>query len=131
MTAVKIVLASVVTGLALYQVVLMAVGYGKVRLPFLEPKAASSSHRAVGDTAAAITALVAVMCIAYFGFEDGTRVSAHIAFASLLLGVLALKILVLRRWHALGRYLPVLGLLVLTLFVLTWITSAGAYLIGG
>lgn len=32
---VKTVLASIVTALALYQVALMAVGYGKVRIPFL------------------------------------------------------------------------------------------------
>ena len=34
-TEVKVVLASVVAALAVYQVVLMSVGYGKLRPPFL------------------------------------------------------------------------------------------------
>ena len=67
-TEVKVVLASIVAALAVYQVVLMAVGYGKLRLPFLKPKAASFTHRATGDAIVLITLIVAFMCIAYFGF---------------------------------------------------------------
>ena len=40
---VKTVLATIVMALAVYQLGLMAVGYGKLRLPFLKPKAASYS----------------------------------------------------------------------------------------
>jgi hypothetical protein len=47
-----------------------------------------------------------------------------------LLVVLALKIVVVRWWHAMGRFLPVLGISVLTLFALTWVTSAGDFLFG-
>jgi Family of unknown function (DUF6529) len=47
-TQVKVVLASVVVALAVYQVLLMAVGYGKLHLPFLRPRAASLAHRAAG-----------------------------------------------------------------------------------
>ena len=42
-----------------------------------------------------------------------------------LLLVLALKILVIRRWHRLGRLLPLLGACVFVLLVVTWATSAG------
>ena len=42
---VKVVLASVVAALAIYQVLLMAVGYGKLRLPFL---ASSRRPRPIG-----------------------------------------------------------------------------------
>jgi len=133
-TAVKVVLASVAVALAAYQVLLMAVGYGKLRLPFLNPKAASFTHRAVGDAIVAVTIVVAFMCIGYFGFEDASgeevRATFHVIFALLLLATIALKITVIRRWHQLGRYLPALGLTVLVLFVLTWITSAGDYLMG-
>jgi hypothetical protein len=73
---VKTVLASVVLVLALYQVGLMAIGYGKVRVPFLKPKAASFTHRAVGDTIVAITLLVAFMSITYFEVEDGIEHAA-------------------------------------------------------
>ena len=79
---VKIVLASVVAALALYQVTLMAVGYGKLRLSFLDPGPASTAHRAVGHTIAALAVIVATMCIAYFGFEEN---SAHIIVACALL----------------------------------------------
>lgn len=131
-TAVKVVLASVVVGLAFYQVALMAVGYGKIKLRFLKPQAASFTHRAVGDAVVVITVIVAIMCIGYFGFEDAsgddTRATLHIVFAILLLVTLALKIAVLRRFHELGNYLPALGLTAFVLFILTWITSAGDYL---
>jgi Family of unknown function (DUF6529) len=125
-TEVKVVLATVVAALAFYQVLLMAVGYEKLRPRFLAPRPASAAHRAIGDAIVVITALVALMCITYFGLEDEELL--HVVSASALLGVLALKILVLRRWHGLSRYLPVLGITVLCLFVLTWTTSAGSFL---
>jgi hypothetical protein len=42
---VKIVLASVVAALAVYQLVLVAVGYGKLRLPFLGPPRKPGENR--------------------------------------------------------------------------------------
>jgi len=128
-TEVKVILASVVTALAVYQVVLIAVGYGKLRLPFLAPSPASRAHRASGDTIAAITLVIAVMCISVFGFEDDA--TAHIVAACALLGVLAAKIAVVRRGGSLGRHLPVFGLTVLALFIITWATSAGPFLADG
>ena len=139
-TEVKVVLASIVAILAVYQVLLMAVGYGKLRLPWLKPGPASFTHRAVGDTILLVTLLVAFMCIGYFEFEDGiehadegekTRVTLHVIGGTAVVAVLAFKVIVVRWWHQLGRALPLLGLSVLTLFVLTWITSAGDYLFGG
>ena len=135
-TEVKVVLASIVLALAVYQVAMMAVGYGKVRLPFLGPRAASFAHRTVGDAVVVITLVVAFMCIAYFGFEDGDdgdelRVLIHVIAGSLLLLVLALKIVVVRWWHGVGRYLPVLGGTVFGLYVAVWLSSAADYLWGG
>jgi hypothetical protein len=137
---VKSVLTTVVFALAVYQVGMMAVGYGKVRVPFLKPKAASLAHRSVGDAILPITVLVGWMCLAYFGIEDGiehaaygesTRAFLHVVFGSLLLAVLVLKVVVIRWWSALDRFLPHLGLTVFGLFALTWVTSAGDYLFGG
>ena len=139
-TEVKVVLASIVAILAVYQVLLMAVGYGKLRLRWLKPGPASFTHRAVGDTILLVTLLVAFMCIGYFEFEDGiehadkgekTRVTLHVIGGTAVVAVLAFKVIVVRWWHQLGRALPLLGLSVLTLFVLTWITSAGDYFFGG
>jgi uncharacterized membrane protein YidH (DUF202 family) len=134
---VKTALASVVVALAIYQVCLMAVGYGRVRTRLLKPRAAAFAHRAVGDTIVVITLGVAFMCLTYFGVEEhaaddeDARAALHVVAASLLLGVLALKIVVLRWWHRMDRYLPALGLTVFTLFAITWWSSAGDYLLGG
>lgn len=132
---VKVVLASIVTALAVYQVLLMIVGYGKVRLPFLKPGSASFAHRASGDTIVLITLLVALMCISYFGWDDSSHSddessTLHAVAGVLLLGVLGLKIVVIRWWHRMGRFLPVLGVTVLVLFMITWFGSAGSYLLG-
>ena len=72
-------LASVVAALAIYQVLLLAVCYGRLRIGFLQPPAAGWAHRAVGDSIVVVSV------------------------------VLALKILVVRRWHSASRYLPSSG----------------------
>jgi hypothetical protein len=124
---VKFVLATVVALLAVYQVGLMAVGYGRLRLPFLEPLPASKAHRAIGDSIVAVTVTVAVMCIGYFGFEDDSAV--HILLACALLAMLGFKILVVRRLHGLDRLLPALGITVFLLFWATWLSAAAEHLI--
>jgi hypothetical protein len=134
-TEVKVVLASVVVALAVYQVFLMAVVYGKLRLPFLAGRPASFTHRATGDTIVVVTLIIASMCIGYFGFEDGEsdekmRAALHVGAGISLLAVLALKIVVVRWWHSMGKWLPALGLTVFLLFTLTWLTSAGDFLGG-
>ncbi len=119
-------LASVALALAVYQLALIAVAYGKLRLPFLDPPPAGRSHRAVGDTIVVLVVVVALMCVSYFGFEDDA--SLHVASAIALLVVLAVKVCVVRWWHALGRLLPVLGISVWVLLALTWLSSAGDFL---
>jgi hypothetical protein len=68
-TAVKVVLATVVVALAAYQVILAAVVYGRAKPRFLESGVAGVAHRASGRVIAAITAVVAFMCIAVFGYD--------------------------------------------------------------
>jgi hypothetical protein len=125
-TEVKVVLASVVLGLAVYQLVLIAVGYGRVRPPFLHARPATRAHRAVGDTIAALIVVVAAMCLAVYGWDDDG--GAHALLGAVLLGVLALKIAVVRRGGRLGRLLPLLGTAVFALLALTWLASAGDFL---
>ena len=124
-TEVKVILASVALALACYQLLLISVGYGKVRIPVLAPRVASFAHRAVGGTIATLLVVTAVMCLSYFEVEDNT---AHVVAAIALLTVLALKITIIRRWHSLGRFLPLLGTLVIMLLAITWLTSAGDFL---
>ena len=114
-----------VLALAVYQLVLAAVAYGWLRLPFLEAGTASWTHRASGDAIVVLTILVATACLSFYGFEEG---GAHAVFGSVLLGVLALKVLVVRVGGRLSRLLPLLGVSVLALFGLTWLTSAGDFL---
>ena len=125
-TEVKVVLASVALSLAAYQLVLIAVGYGKLRLSFLAARPASASHRASGDAIVVILVVVAAMCVSVFGFEDDALL--HVVAGSALLAVLAVKIAVLRWWHAAGRLLPLLGISVFLLLALTWLSSAGSFL---
>ena len=125
-TEVKVVLASVVAALAIYQVLLMAVCYARLRIGFLQPPAAGWAHRAVGDSIVVVSVVVAIMCLTYFELDEA---ALHAVVATALLAVLALKILVVRRWHSASRYLPVLGITVLVLFGLTWLTSAGDFLL--
>ena len=124
-TEVKVLLASVVVALAGYQLFLIAVGYGKLRLPFLAWRPASSAHRAVGDAILVLIVATAIMCISYYGFEEQTL---HIVAAIALLAVLALKVTIIRRWHSMSRLLPGLGLSVFVLLVVTWASSAGSFL---
>ena len=125
-TEVKVVLASVVMALACYQLVLIAVGYGKLRPAFLAARPASAAHRAAGDAIAVLLAVVAAdvpVLLRLRGRCDGARGGGQRAPP-----VLALKIAVIRRWHGLGRYLPVLGLTVFVLLAVTWASSAGSFL---
>lgn len=124
-TEVKVVLASVLLALALYQVALAAVSYGRVRPRFLRPGPATWAHRAAGDTILVIAVLVATACIAYYGFEEG---GAHAVFGTLLLGALALKVLAVRVGGSSSPLLPWIGAALLGLFAATWLTSAGDFL---
>jgi hypothetical protein len=123
---VKVVLASVVVALAVYQVLLISIGYGRLRPPFLLPRPASRAHRAIGDMLAALIVVVALMCLAVYGWDDDG--GAHAVLGAVLLGVLALKVAVVRRGGRLGRLIPLLGTAVFALLALTWIASAGDFL---
>jgi len=123
---VKTVLASIAAALAVYQLVLIAVGYGKVRTGFLAARPAAFAHRASGDVIVVLVAVVALFCVAHFGFDDDAGL--HRFTGAALLVVLAFKIAVIRWWHGLSRLLPYLGTSVFVLLALTWLTSAGHFL---
>jgi Family of unknown function (DUF6529) len=122
---VKFVLTSVVAALAVYQLVLIAVGYGKLRTPLLGSRAASWTHRASGDAIVVLIVLVGLACLAYYGFDDDETL--HVVAGTALAAVLAFKIAVIRWWHGLGRLLPYLGIAVFALLAVTWLTTVGGY----
>ena len=119
---VKTVLASVALALAVYQLVLIAVVYGRARPPFLAARPAGGAHRASGDTIAALIALVAFACVAVYGVDDD--MALHAAAGGALVVVLAAKVAVVRRGLGLGHRLPVFGLTVFGLLCLTWATAS-------
>jgi len=125
-TEVKVVLASVALALGCYQLLLIAIGYGKLRPGFLSGRAASFSHRAIGDALALLMVVVAVMCVSLFGFDDDS--TAHVLAGSALVVVLAVKVVVVRVSRGSSRALPPLGLTLFALLAVTWATSAGAFL---
>lgn len=123
---VKTVLATVVLALAVYQLALIAVGYGRLRPPFLAARPAALAHRTIGDALVVLIAVVAVACLAEHGFEDDY--AAHAIGGAALLGVLALKIGVVRAGGRAGRLLPLLGTSVFALLAFAWLTSTGGLL---
>lgn len=124
-TEVKVVLASVILALVVYQLLLAAVSYGWVRPRFLESGPATWAHRAAGGTILVLAVLVAIACMAYYGFEDG---GAHAVFGCLVLGALVLKVLAVRVGGSHSPLLPWLGAALFSLFIATWLTSAGDFL---
>lgn len=122
---VKVVLATVVVALAVYQVLLAATAYGWLKPPFLSAASASWAHRASGDAILVLTVVVAATCISFYGFGEG---GAHTVAGCVLLGLIGTKVLAVRLGGSLGRLLPVLGVSVLVAFAVTWLTSAGDFL---
>jgi Family of unknown function (DUF6529) len=125
LTEVKVVLASVILALAVYQLVLAAVSYGKVRPRFLEAGPATWAHRASGDAILVLAVLVAAACISVYGFEEG---DTHAVFGCLVLAALALKAIAVRVGGSGSPLLPWIGIALFGLFAATWLTSAGDFL---
>jgi Na+-translocating ferredoxin:NAD+ oxidoreductase RnfD subunit len=127
---VKVILATVIVALAIYQLVLAAVGYGRIRLPFLANPAALRAHRAIGDTIFALAIITGFMCLSVYGFEDDGGV--HAIAGAVVLGVLVVKTCIVRSDSLkIGRLLPPLGIAVFILFMITWASSAGDFLMEG
>ena len=126
---VKTVLASVAFALAAYQLVLAAVGFRWVRPKVPEAEPAFRAHRSSGDTILVLLVIVGAMCLAVAGEDhEGEDAAFHAVTGGLLFVVLALKVVVIRWWHAAGRFLPLLGVSVFVLLALTWFGSAGDFL---
>jgi hypothetical protein len=124
-TEVKVVLATVIVALAVYQLLLAAVSYGRLRPRVLQPGPATWAHRASGDAILVLAVLVAIACISFYGWEEG---GAHAVFGCLVLAALALKVLAVRIGGSSSPLLPWIGVALFGLFIATWLTSAGEFL---
>jgi hypothetical protein len=124
--SVKTVLASVVFALMAYQILLAAIGYRK--LPVMAARPAFFTHRASGDMLVVLVAIVAVMCVAAFGFDDDS-VAHNLAGFALAVALVA-KISVVRFFPRAGGLLPYLGMSVFVLLAVTWFTAVPDFLSG-
>jgi hypothetical protein len=129
-TSVKVVLTSVLAVLAIYQVCLASIFYGKLRVPFLSGRVAAITHRSSGDAIFVVMVLIGLMCVGGYEVRDaiehrGVRVAAHVVISTLLVVVLSSKVIVLRfgRTRA-SRLLPYFGGSILLLFLGSWATSS-------
>jgi uncharacterized membrane protein len=135
-TTVKVVLTSVLVVLAVYQLCLAAVFYRKVKIPILAGRVAAMTHRSSGDAICIVVVLIGLMCVSGYEIGDalehrGARVAAHVAVSTLLVLVLAGKVMVVRfGGKRASRMLPYLGSSVLLLLVGSWATSSLFFLRG-
>ena len=135
-TSVKVVLTTVLVILGVYQLCLAAVFYGKVRVPVLAGRVAAVTHRSSGDAICVVVVLIGLMCVSGYEIVDalehrGARVAAHVVVSTLLVVVLAIKVLVVRfGGKRLSRLLPYFGAGVLALLVGSWATSSMFFLRG-
>jgi hypothetical protein len=123
--SVKTVLASVVLALATYQLILAAIGYRK--LPLIDAAPAFLTHRASGDAIVVLFVLVALACVAAFGFEDDYALHGWAGIAAAL--VVAVKVFVVRTGTG-SRALPYLGVTLFVLLAVTWLTVTPDFLAG-
>ena len=121
---VKVMLAAIVGVLAVYQALLMLVGWGRVRLRFLSQTAASRAHLLLGGTIVFVAIFVSLACLSYFGWEEG---GVHAITGVILAVVLGFKIAVVRWLDPLRGSLPYLGVAVVVLFAITVATSAAEF----
>jgi hypothetical protein len=123
--SVKAVLASVVLALASYQLILAAIGYRK--LPVIDAAPAFLTHRASGDAIVVLFVMIALACVAVFGFEDDYALHGWAGIAAA--AVVAVKVAVVRTGKG-SPALPYLGVTLFALLALTWGTVTPDFLAG-
>jgi len=119
----KVWLASIAILFALFQIFSALWLYG--RLPISSrPSWLIHAHRISGRLAFLISLPVAYHCLYQLAFQDTTtRVLAHSLLGCLFYGAFATKVTLIHMPGRAGVWLPVIGGLVFTLLVATWVTS--------
>ena len=131
----KVVVSTVIGGLALLQVVGALWMYGK--LGIRAPSWLGRAHRVSGTIALALSMFVAYHCLWALGLESGTledgekvpmRTVVHGVLGCAVLGAVVVKVVAVRSRRAPGWFLPVAGGLLFTLLVVVVLTSAVWYI---
>jgi Family of unknown function (DUF6529) len=127
----KSLLATVVLGLAVGQVLLALWLYRKLPLAGSPPRPVRLSHRLVGFGLFALTVPIAVHCVLAYGVQlTSARVAVHSLAGCLFYGAFTAKVLLVRTRRLPGWALPAAGGALALLVAVLWYTSALWYYSG-
>jgi hypothetical protein len=124
----KVVLTSIVFGLAGLQVVMAARFWGRPLFAGISAGTAVRVHRTSGRLALTLGVLVALTCIVGpAGPLSPTRVALHSLFGIVVFTVLAVKFLLIKVLRQGDSVLPLIGSLLFLAFGAIWATSVADY----
>lgn len=131
----KVVLSTVIGGLAVLQVIGALWLYGKLGVG--APWWLGRAHRVSGTIALLLSVFVGYHCLWALGLESGTldngyvvplRTVVHGVLGCAVIGAIVVKVVAVRSRRAPGWFLPVAGGLLFALLIVVVLTSAGWYL---
>jgi hypothetical protein len=121
----KAVLATVVLGVAVLQVVLALWMYRKLPFAGSAPRPVRLVHRVVGFALFALTVPVALHCLIAYGVQfTSARVAVHSIAGCFFYGAFVAKVLLVQTRRLPGWVLPVAGGTLAVVVVVLWYTSA-------
>jgi hypothetical protein len=128
----KSLLATIVLGLAVLQVLLALWMYRKLPLAGRPPRPVPVTHRVTGLALFALTVPVAVHCLIAYGVQlISLRVAMHSVAGCLFYGAFTAKVLLVRSRRLPGWALPAAGGMLAIVVGVLWYTSALWYYNGG
>ena len=123
--ALKAVLATVVLGLAVLQVLLAVWMYRKLPLAGRPPRPVPLVHRVVGFGLFALTVPIAVHCLIAYGVQlTSLRVAVHSLAGCFFYGAFVAKVLLVQTRRLPGWVLPAAGGTLAVVVAVLWYTSA-------
>ena len=121
----KAVLATVVLGVAVLQVVLALWMYRKLPFAGSAPRPVRLVHRVVGFALFALTVPIALHCLIAYGVQfTSARVAVHSIAGCFFYGAFVAKVLLVQTRRLPGWVLPVAGGTLAVVVVVLWYTSA-------
>ena len=121
----KSLLATIVLGLAVLQVLLALWMYRKLPLAGRPPRPVPVTHRVTGFALFALTVPVAVHCLIAYGVQlTSWRVAVHSIGGCLFYGAFTAKVLLVQSRRLPGWALPAAGGMLAIIVAVLWYTSA-------
>jgi hypothetical protein len=121
----KSLLATVVLGLAIVQVLLALWLYRRLPLAGSPPRPVRLTHRVIGFALFALTVPIAVHCLIAYGVQlTSARVAVHSLAGCVFYGAFTAKVLFVQSRRLPGWTLPAAGGVLAVLVAVLWYTSA-------